>query len=171
MFEWLSFEVQIHRDLDKETMVSLLKTLSQEDHSQMDCLVCCVLSHGLERNVYGVDGCAVSIEELTSPFDGLGCRSLAGKPKLFFIQACQGNKEQKAVDMDGGEEEEEDDDDFSSDAQATESIPNRADFLLGMATVPNYVSFRDKKTGTWYIQSLCQNLIQMVPRLVKQVNI
>ncbi|XP_037542091.1 caspase-8 [Nematolebias whitei] len=170
VFEWLNFEVQIHRDLVKETMLSVLKMLGKGDHSQMDCLVCCVLSHGKEGIVYGVDGCTVTIKELMDPFDGLGCVSLVEKPKLFFIQACQGNKEQKPVEIDGREEED-DDDYICSDARVTESIPNGADFLLGMATVPSYVSFRDRTNGTWYIQSLCQNLIQMVPREVDLVSI
>ncbi|XP_056284201.1 caspase-8 isoform X5 [Pseudoliparis swirei] len=39
-----------------------------------------------------------------------------------------------------------------------------ADFLLAMATVPSFVSWRDKKNGSWFIQSVCQNLLQMVPR-------
>lgn len=104
------------------------------------------------------------------PFDGLGCVSLVEKPKLFFIQACQGNKEQKPVEIDG-KEEGDDDDYICSDARVTESIPNGADFLLGMATVPSYVSFRDKTKGTWYIQSLCQNLIQLVPRWAKHIQV
>lgn len=162
VFEWLNFEVQIHRDLVKETMLSVLKDLGKGDHRKMDCLVCCVLSHGNEGIVYGVDGSAVRIKELMDPFDGLWCESLVEKPKLFFIQACQGKKEQQPVGID--ERKDEDDDDYiCSDARVPECIPNGADFLLGMATVPSYVSFRERTNGTWYIQSLCQNLIQMVP--------
>lgn len=48
--------------------------------------------------------------------------------------------------------------------KAKQGIPNSADFLLGMATVPFHVSFRERTNGTWFIQSLCQNLVQMVPR-------
>ncbi|KAM4558518.1 caspase-8 isoform 1-T4 [Odontesthes bonariensis] len=163
VFGWLDFEVQILRDCDSKKILSVLQQLSREDHSHVDCLVCCVLSHGTEGKVYGVDGYTVEITKLMDPFDGQKCPSLVEKPKLFFIQACQGNKEQKAVEADSPVE---------SDARAVkDSIPSGADFLLGMATVPYHVSYRDRKSGTWYIQSLCRNLVQMVPREFDLVSI
>ncbi|KAF7215806.1 caspase-8 [Nothobranchius furzeri] len=168
VFEWLNFEVEIYRDCEKEKMLSVLKDLRGRDHSQMDCLVCCVLSHGLEGSVYGVDGQTVKIEEMMALFDGKKCPTLVEKPKLFFIQACQGTREQRAAQTDGIETE---DKDICSDARVPDTIPSRADFLLGMATVPSYVSYRDKKSGTWYIQSLCRNLIQMVPQEVDLISI
>ena len=33
------------------------------------------------------------------PFTADRCPSLAGKPKLFFIQACQGNRMDKGVEV------------------------------------------------------------------------
>ncbi|XP_068560864.1 caspase-8 isoform X2 [Cebidichthys violaceus] len=162
VFTWLGFEVEIKRDCKKEEMLSVLRELGSRNHSQMDCLVCCILSHGKEGCVYAVDGHTVKIKELKEPFNGLKCASLAEKPKLFFIQACQGTREQKPVNIcaDGPARGA-----VCSDASvANDSIPSDADFLLGMATVPSFVSFRERKNGTWFIQSLCQNLVQMVPR-------
>ncbi|XP_038869906.1 caspase-8-like [Salvelinus namaycush] len=166
VFEWLGFETQIEPDCSREQLLSLVAELRSRDHSQMDCLVCCVLSHGLEGCVYGVDGLKVRVRELTEPFSGLECSSLRGKPKLFFIQACQGIKEQQPVfiqsDCPGA-------DGFTTTSSICtdavvprDSIPSDADFLLGMATVPHFASFRDKRQGTWFIQSLCQNLINLV---------
>uniref|UniRef100_A0A3Q1GN01 Caspase-8 n=1 Tax=Acanthochromis polyacanthus TaxID=80966 RepID=A0A3Q1GN01_9TELE len=169
VFEWLGFEVQKHRDCDKRKILSVVSELSRKDHSQMDCFVCCVLSHGLEGAVYGADGQEVKLIELTDPFDGLNCPSLAEKPKLFFIQACQGSVEQRAVyiEADSGTSSR-----ICSDAvRARDSIPSKADHLLGMATVPLFVSYRDKTNGAWFIQSLCQNLVQMVPREYDLVSI
>ncbi|XP_047457963.1 caspase-8 isoform X2 [Mugil cephalus] len=162
VFEWLGFEVQIHRDTDKQRMVSALWELGMADHSEMDCVVCCVLSHGLEGGVYGVDGNVVKIRELTEPFNGKNCPTLIGKPKLLFIQACQGNNSQRAVNIE--EDSRVFDPHISDFTAAKESIPSGADYLLGMATVPSFVSFRQRDKGTWYIQSLCQNLIDLVPR-------
>ncbi|KAM7407403.1 hypothetical protein PAMA_003229 [Pampus argenteus] len=162
VFEWLGFETEIQKDCKREEMLSVIRELASKNHSQMDCLVCCVLSHGLEQGVYGVDGLTVELQELMEPFTGSQCSSLAKKPKLFFIQACQGTREQEPVyiEADGPTEGS-----VCSDAQlASETIPSAADFLLGVATVPSFVSFRQRKHGTWYIQSLCQNLVQMVPR-------
>ncbi|XP_028446855.1 caspase-8 [Perca flavescens] len=163
VFEWLGFEVEIQKDCKREQMLSVLRELgSRPIHSQMDCLVCCILSHGIEGAVYGVEGHTVKIKELMEPVNGLKCPSLAEKPKLFFIQACQGNSEQRAVyiEPDGRAHSPV----FSDAVKANESIPSDADFLLGMATVPSFVSFRERKNGTWFIQSLCQNLVQMVLR-------
>lgn len=151
-------------------MLSVVKELGSRDHRHRDCLVCCILSHGKEDSVYGVDGIAVPIKQLTEPFDGTKCPSLAGKPKLFFIQACQGDREQNAVyiESDGPSLSRSRSQSLvQSDAVAArDSIPANADFLLGMATLNFYASYRDKITGTWYIQTLCQNLVQSVPRLV-----
>lgn len=165
VFMWLGFEIKIEHDCTSEKMLSVLRDLGRRDHSQMDCVVCCVLSHGNDGGVYGVDGQTVKLMELMESLNGLKCPSLAEKPKLFFIQACQGTSEQRAVyiEADGPARSL-----VCSDAiEAKDSIPTDADFLQAMATVPSCVSFRERKNGTWFIQSLCQNLVQMVPRLVK----
>lgn len=160
VFEWLGFDVEIHMDCDSCKMLSVFQDLGRRDHSQMDCVVCCVLSHGNEGSVYGVDGKTVLLKDLK---DLVKCPSLAEKPKLFFIQACQGTREQKPVyiEADGPT-----DGVVYTDAHvvARESIPSDADFLVGMATVSSFVSFRERSKGTWFIQSLCRNLVEMVPR-------
>ncbi|KAK7939269.1 hypothetical protein WMY93_002595 [Mugilogobius chulae] len=167
VFEWLGFVVEVQLDCTREKMLSVMKDLSRRDHSDMDCVVCCILSHGLEGGVFGVDGESVTIKELTTFFNGSNCFSLVNKPKIFFIQACQGKQEQQAVTLqtDGPTPVE-------SDASKFEdSIPCDADFLLGMATVPSFVSYREPTRGTWFIQALCRNLIQMVPSKLDLVSI
>lgn len=162
VFQWLGFKVEVHNDCTGEKMISVVQELSRRNHRHMDCVVCCFLSHGEEGAVYSVDRKHVRIRDLMKLFNGSQCPSLANKPKLFFIQACQGNLEQQAVviQSDGPSE-------VCSDAvKLKESIPNDADFLMGMATVPSFVSYRDKINGTWFIQALCKNLVQLVPQLV-----
>jgi len=53
-------------------------------------LVLCILSHGEKGSVFGKDGELVTLEELQTLFDGRHCWQLAGRPKVFLIQACQG---------------------------------------------------------------------------------
>mgnify|MGYP000411578219 CR=1 FL=1 len=72
------------------------------DHNGFDCFVCCVLTHGVLNHLYGANGMLVSVKDLTSTFQSNRCPTLAGKPKLFFLQACQGR------DKMGGEEIEKD---------------------------------------------------------------
>ena len=47
--------------------------------------------------IYGVNGRFLEIKDLTSCFKAVQCPSLAGKPKLFFLQACQGRAKQQGI--------------------------------------------------------------------------
>uniref|UniRef100_A0A8C5F7F9 Caspase family p20 domain-containing protein n=1 Tax=Gadus morhua TaxID=8049 RepID=A0A8C5F7F9_GADMO len=155
VFSWLGFQVEVVRDATRDQMLSSMRELASRDHSWMDCVACVVLSHGLEGGVYGVDGGVVRLKELTDVLNGVRCASLRGKPKLFFIQACQGNKREQASPSCTG--------DPCSDA-VEEWIPTSADFLTAMATTPSYRSMRVEDRGSWFIHSLCQNLVKLVPR-------
>ena len=90
-FEKLDFIVEMHENLTDTDMMQLLVNVAHNvDHKDYDCLVCCILSHGVLNHLYGTNGRLVAIRDLTSVFQSNRCPSLAGKPKLFFLQACQG---------------------------------------------------------------------------------
>uniref|UniRef100_A0A8C4R987 Caspase-8 n=1 Tax=Eptatretus burgeri TaxID=7764 RepID=A0A8C4R987_EPTBU len=110
-------------------------------------LFCCFVSE--YRCVLGVDGKKVLLQSLTSTVAGHNCAGLIGKPKVFIIQACQGNEEQQRCIIPQPEDL---DKDGPGDATA---IPFEADILIALATVPGYYSFRSKRDGTWFIQTLC----------------
>ncbi|NWX44706.1 CASP8 protein, partial [Steatornis caripensis] len=163
VFSKLHFTVAEYRDLTAEEIRKTINIYRCKDHKDKDCFVCCILSHGKKGIIYGVDGQEVPIQELTTSFTGQNCHSLAGKPKVFFVQACQGDACQKGVtiEMDSGEQ----DCSVETDARfQLDCIPTEADFLLGMATLQDYVSYRSPKEGTWYIQALCQHLEYSCPR-------
>ncbi|XP_053732752.1 caspase-like [Synchiropus splendidus] len=164
VFEWLNFEVKVHRDCDRRTILSIIKETAAEDHSQVDSLVCMVFSHGDEGRVFGVDGRAVMLQELTAPFTGSKCPSLAGKPKMFFIQACQGEKNNDPVTIEA-------DSGVVSDAVKPPTIPSESDFLLAKSTVPTFYSYRNVEQGSWFIQSLCGQVFILVPRTVDLLSI
>ncbi|VDI13881.1 Hypothetical predicted protein, partial [Mytilus galloprovincialis] len=90
----LGFIVKIYNDFTVKDMAAVMHGLSRLDHSKYNAVVVCILSHGGEHVVYGVDGKEIAIRYLTSFFRSSKCKSLANKPKLFFIQACQGNERQ-----------------------------------------------------------------------------
>ena len=108
--------------------------------------------------MFGVDGNKVPLRSLTFPFTSGECRSLAGKPKLFFIQACQGTGYQLGMSPAVSPEQTEDRGTFEADAGPVQSIATDADFLIGMATVDECKSFRNTKEGSIYIQELCRQL-------------
>ncbi|VDH91937.1 Hypothetical predicted protein, partial [Mytilus galloprovincialis] len=93
-FRQLNYKIERHEDLKSHQILEVADTLSKQDHSRYSSMVVCILSHGGLRSVYGVDGFPVPVRNLTEKFTGSNCKSLAGKPKLFFVQACQGSKEQ-----------------------------------------------------------------------------
>ncbi|KAK9972867.1 hypothetical protein ABG768_023629 [Culter alburnus] len=162
VFRWLGFEVVEHRNKTAAEMKNLLKELGKTVDG--DCFVCCVLSHGVKEGVCGSDDGVVSVDEIREPFNGITCKNLVDKPKLFFIQACRGKKYQDRVKVqadapeDGESEMEVDGDDFDI------TIPADSDFLIARSTTDGHVSFRNQKEGSWFIQSLCQNLEKHCPQ-------
>lgn len=148
-FTDLHFQVEVHENLTSDNMLEELKKLANWNHSQFCAFFCCILSHGEDRCVLGVDGKKVLLQSLTSTVAGHNCAGLIGKPKVFIIQACQGNEEQQRCIIPQPEDL---DKDGPGDATA---IPFEADILIALATVPGYYSFRSKRDGTWFIQTLC----------------
>ncbi|KAK1165556.1 caspase-8-like [Acipenser oxyrinchus oxyrinchus] len=170
VFKWLHFEVMQYNDQTAEEIHSTMERYRKQDHSSRDCFVCCILSHGLKGAIEGTDGCSVPIRDITSYFTGKRCPSLTKKPKVFFIQACQGQKIQMAVkihaDGEGPASQPETEPEPEADAGPVQvdTIPNDSDFLLGMATMEDYLSYRSVSKGAFYIQALCRNLEQLCPR-------
>lgn len=178
VFSWLGFRVLMCKDQTKEQMDRALKcfasladlselqklnveewsdsgfTLLQEAPKHGDAFICCVLSHGSKGVVSGVDGKPLSIKEITTAFKATDHSPLTGKPKVFLIQACQGGQIQPGV--------------LSPDLQADDSgsvfIPVEADVLVAFATVEDYKAMRHKIDGSWFIQSVCEQLKEGCPR-------
>ncbi|XP_042890410.1 caspase-1-like [Penaeus japonicus] len=100
-FRKLEFEVRIHWNLTKKMLLQTIMLESREDHSNRDCLVVVLMTHGgiTEKGEEVVWTCDFEIRssELWKYFKREKCPSLAGKPKLFFIQACRGENVDKGV--------------------------------------------------------------------------
>ncbi|NXJ89402.1 CASPA protein, partial [Corythaixoides concolor] len=164
VFTWLGLDVTTYTDLTSQEIKDLMQTWQQlQSHKDRDCFICCILSHGESGAIYGKDEELVSIRMIMSHFTAKQCPQLAEKPKLFFIQACQGKEIQCPVYVEADAQIPP----LSSAQQSispSESIPEEADFLLGMATIDGYVSFRHVEQGAWYIQALCSKLQLLVPR-------
>ncbi|KAM5324996.1 caspase-10 [Glossophaga mutica] len=160
VFQWLGFLVHTHVDVTKPQLEKLLKMYQNHPgHAEGDCFVFCVLTHGKYGAIYSSDEALIPIREIMSHFTAPQCPGLANKPKLFFIQACQGEEIQSSVCVEADAVCPE-----STHPPLQDSVPVEADFLLGLATVPGYVSFRHTTEGSWYIQSLCNYLKDWVPR-------
>lgn len=109
VFRDLGFMVKVLRNLSSGEMQSELAYVGRKtDHSPYDAFVAVIMTHGGLGELYGVNGDAFPVHRLTLDFTAEICPSLAGKPKLFFIQACRGDEYQLgyAVPVNGTSEDE-----------------------------------------------------------------
>lgn len=149
IFQKLGFEVMAYTDLTVRKTRALLQLVSQHDHTNADCLLFAIMSHGDDGNLYCIDG-TIPVAEITRPFRGDTCASLAGKPKLFFIQACRGQQLDDGAAIRVGLEET----DAALSDDEIQIIPAEADFLVGYSSPPGYYSWRNKGIGAWFIQAI-----------------
>ncbi|XP_028369476.1 caspase-9 [Phyllostomus discolor] len=174
-FHSLHFEVEVEHDLTAKQMGQALLALARRDHGTLDCCVVVILSHGCQAShlqfpgaVYGVDGGPVSIEKIVNIFNGTGCPSLRGKPKLFFIQACGGDQRDRGFEVvstapedraPGGNPEPDaapflDKPGACDQPDAVSSLPTPSDIFVSYSTFPGFVSWRDRNRGSWYVETL-----------------
>lgn len=104
-------------------------SVSKADHSDHDCIVISILSHGELGFIYAKDT-HYKLDSIWSYFTASRCPTLAGKPKLFFIQACQGDR------LDGGILLSRTEPDSSDSSTMAYKIPVHADFLIAYSTIP-----------------------------------
>ena len=152
--------VLVHDDLKGDRIERTFEEICEMDHSKHDSFVCCLLSHGKEGALYGKDGKLVKIRDLSKKL--AQCEGLTGKPKIFFIQACQGSDKPEMLQKD--------DDKYDPDRDVS-SLPRDSDFFFGYATSPETISLRSVLTGTWYIHELCQVLRENKHDLVTMVTL
>ncbi|NXH86748.1 CASP9 protein, partial [Edolisoma coerulescens] len=199
-FKALRFTVLTRRDLKAQEMVLELQKLSRQDHSALDCCIVVILSHGCQTShiqfpggVYGTDGKPIPIEKIVNYFNGSNCPSLRGKPKLFFIQACGGEQRDQGfvVDCDSPEDEapgaslESDATPFRvpsgnvDEPDAIACLPTPSDILVSYSTFPGFVSWREKSSGSWYVEMLdsvleqyahSEDLLDMLVRVARAVS-
>jgi caspase-like apoptosis-related cysteine protease len=64
-------------------------TVAEEDHSDADCMMLTVLTHGEGTNYLHANDALYPVDTLWSPFTADKCHTLAGKPKIFIIQVSK----------------------------------------------------------------------------------
>lgn len=145
----LGFKVSILHNNTSSDILRTIQQIAEIDHSDHDCLLIAVLTHGELGMLYAKDT-HYKPDNLWGHFTADKCPTLAGKPKLFFIQACQGDKLDAGITLNRTET-----DGLSSSSY---KIPIHADFLIVFSTVPGYYSWRNTTRGSWFMQALCEEL-------------
>jgi caspase 7 len=155
-YQHLGFKNKTFWNTTKAEMEQFLQDYSEMDHSDNDCIALTILTHGSKDELYARDG-AFSTDILRLPFAADKCPSLAGKPKLFNIQSCRGHKLDQGIQLlaDGASENS-----MSMADAPLFRIPTHSDFVWGYASFSEYVSWRDVKHGSFYIQALCDVILE-----------
>ncbi|XP_036368018.1 caspase-8 isoform X3 [Octopus sinensis] len=168
LFEKFQFTVKIHKNLSSNEMKECLKKYRNENHKLYDCFACFILSHGAKDEVFGSDSKPVVINDLIELFNTDKCPSLENKPKLFFIQACQNENDQK---------------DCSFDAMGPsvhyQNPVLKADVSVFMSTIAGYYSYRCPQNGCRFIKHITEefstnaeekHLLEMITSVINSVS-
>lgn len=110
------------------------------------------MTHGTRNDKVYAKDLQFCTQDLLTPFIGENCKNLIGKPKLFFIQACRGDRVDAGTQIDS----------FNDSQSASEIyvIPKNADVLVMYSTSEDHVSFREVDQGSWFIQALCEEVAE-----------
>lgn len=149
VLEYLHFNVKTFHNLCYYDIMKQMRHTAKQNHSNDDCIAVFVLSHGSPGIVYAKDT-FYNLEKMWGHFTENNCPTLAGKPKLFFIQACQGEDYDDGITLSRNIET---DGWYEPHMYTTEP-----DILVALSTTPGYVSWRRRNVGTPFIQALCREL-------------
>uniref|UniRef100_A0A1E1WR75 Caspase family p20 domain-containing protein n=1 Tax=Pectinophora gossypiella TaxID=13191 RepID=A0A1E1WR75_PECGO len=146
-FDKLGFKIEEFHNKKRSVIWDTFCRIRATNYSKASCFCVAILTHGL----CGGDLCAY---DTTYPFSDVlklfeSHPTLAGKPKLFFIQACRGRSldDGNKIGIDGAKKDK------------VFTIPSHADFLIIRSTVEDYLSYRDCR-GSWMIQELCKAIMK-----------
>lgn len=178
LYEALDFKVRTERNKERQEILNILDEVSKGDHSQYDCFILWLMSHGQDGLFYGTDGDTVPIETVRDFFTNANCPSLRGKPKVFFIQACRGRKRDTGVvsdapnatvspspqpstndDLSGSTNGEATDKGFNFQLQKTTAA--HADILIANSTISGYAAFRNPLLGSRFVRCVVEVFREM----------
>lgn len=140
----LKFEVHIYPDFKYDALMDKIKKAARHNHKNNGCILVSIMTHGINDHLYAADK-PYELDTIWSAFTADKCGSLAGKPKIFVVQASQGCKDAGVKMVKTARRTE-------TDGISTKNnrIPIHADFLMAICTNP--------VGGSWFIQSLCKEL-------------
>ncbi|XP_013411650.1 caspase-3 [Lingula anatina] len=160
--EDLKFQVSLKNNFSAEEIKDCLARVAKENHQDMACFMCIILTRGREGLILGKDR-SIPVEELLQPFKGNKCPSLAGKPKIFLIQADQDiTFEKESADFFPLGTK------YKPEETKKYRIPAEADFLVATSVIPGKWSwditlptashFKKYKNASCFIHHLCEML-------------
>merc|ERR1739838_1064958 len=143
--DFLGYKYVEHLDLGKEEIKAELKKAAEETDKETvgSCLICAISSHG-NKNDEIMTKCTkyVPLVDFVEPFSDTKCESLRGKPKVFIVQACRGDKKEK-------------DGNYYTPSKMNNGI-NFRDTVFAFSTIPDHIALRDTGKGSLYISNIVE---------------
>lgn len=164
MFEELNFKVET---LDNPTVDDIVSKLWDVQKRQDLCIFALfILTHGEADGLLHAYDSSYRFHKTILPelLPDL-CPGLAGRPKLIFMQACQGDKTDSGVLIkasQAGRIRHTSTDSSKAANNLPYCIPNFCDLLIFSAAYFGQYSFRSSK-GSWFIQALCHEIKESKP--------
>uniref|UniRef100_A0A914HKN2 Uncharacterized protein n=1 Tax=Globodera rostochiensis TaxID=31243 RepID=A0A914HKN2_GLORO len=159
LFESFGYIVHIHKEKTAARMKYLLTSFAHRRfHEHADSCIVCVLTHGDEHVILGRDKQPINVNEFKDLLNGRNAPLLIGK-KLFFVQACRGDREETGTGTSNVTAPTKTAADVSTQSRpgpsTTFNVTTNADFLIEFSTCPPFKSWRNTGTGSWWVQTLC----------------
>jgi hypothetical protein len=193
--QYLEFDLKLHENLKANEIRDEIQKIAEIDHSNSDCFLCVVMSHGEDGKIIASDSEEISFKEIMAPIKS--CVSLENKPKLFFFQACRGDKEMDAkskrpdsgVSTSSGHEPTDHNDvstfknkkmdapkqntkqETKSEPKQRTKIESEADLLVYYSTIPDHYSYGTVAEGTFFIRSVCKELNEAYKNLPNNMSL
>lgn len=152
LFNSFGYPVTVELNLTHTQIIKSVEKFTKKA-SVCDGLIVCIMSHGHKGIVYGANSIGVEIKEIQAT---MASTRLLSKPKLLFIQACQGDGLQKVtrklipkLEFDG------------PNASVLTEGSVHADFLIFWSTIEGFASVRHIENGSWFIQELVKKIREM----------
>ncbi|XP_023340596.1 caspase-7 [Eurytemora carolleeae] len=157
---WKVEEDLVMQDPTKDQIEEQIKII-QSSTVKISCIAVFIMSHGEENDTIWADDQSYNLcKDVVEQLSAEKCPSLAGKPKMVFVQACQGGNTDSGTSVKLRSPTKKQD---FSDAVVVEpntvykhvKIPSYADIFVFKASYNGYRCFRSDE-GSWFMQTLCR---------------
>ena len=160
-FKYLEFDVEPYENLTANEIRDKIQNIAKLDHTNSDCFLCVVMSHGSDEKIITSDNQQISFDEIMAPIKE--CPTLIGKPKLFFFQTCRRRNRSNTSTLHSSNPK--------NDKKRT-FIKFEADLLVYYATKKHYSAFANSTNeGTIFIESVCKVFHEAYKNLPKNLSL
>jgi len=134
-FKSLDWEVITHTDSTAAQIRDIILKQVQLCEDELAAIAIFILSHGEDNGTIFASDYPFRVDhDVLAQLTGDKCPSLVGRPKLLFVQACQGQETDQGVSVTDRRRRH-----TSQDSQAAYKIPNHADFLIFQVRVMGHL--------------------------------